>query len=504
MIDKFMVIGFCLFYFTITLIIGVAASIRPQNIEIYFLGGRKTNASMLALTFTSTSMSGLLFLGFSGMIYEEGLQSLWMVIPSATIGITLCYKYVGKKVRNYSEYTGAITVIEVLKKRYIDQKNILTYITGFMTFIATIMYVSGQLIAAGKLMNVVVGLDYNYSIIIFATIMVTYTAMGGFNAVCWTDVFQGISMVVGSLLAGLIVLKISSGFAPLWADMKTVNAVYPRFYLTPFASVTTIILGITTFMGDGIMNWVGQPTLMTKYMSVKNKSELVKAGRMSVFFQVILFSGVVVTSLYMRTEFQNPLVLPLSGDVETIFIQFFMSKMNPFLGGIVLGGIIAAIMSTADSLIMLTSSVLVNDIYAIRKPHASPKHLIIMSKLITVLLGVMVVFIAFSIQSVLTTAWIGWSILGLVGVPVLVGLYWEKATLAGAIWAEICGFIVLILWIAFDLSTKINIFYAFAAGVTAYVTMILVSNYTKKPPMYIRKEIRELKNDFEYSGHIEI
>ncbi|WP_432664942.1 hypothetical protein R9X47_01605 [Wukongibacter baidiensis] len=504
MIDKLMVMGFSLFYFTITMIIGVIASIRPQNIEMYFLGGRRTNAFILALTFTSTSMSGLLFLGFSGMIYEQGLQSLWLIIPSSIIGIILCYKVVSKKVRVYSEYTGALTVIEILKKRYVDKNNALTYITGSMILIATVMYVSGQLIAAGKLINVTIGLSYDYSIIIFATIMVTYIVIGGFNAVCWTDVFQGISMIIGSLLAGLVVLKISKGFSSIWSDMKYVNTIHPEFYLSPISNITNIILGITTFIGDGIMNWLGQPTLMTKYMSVRNKDRLKTAGIMSVSFQIILFGGVLLTSLYMRTQFQNPTLLPLNGDIETIFIQFFMKMMSPFWRGIILGGIIAAIMSTADSLIMLTSSIFVNDIYYIKKPKSSPRHLIVVSKIITVLLGSIVVFISFSIKSVLATAWMGWSILGLAGIPILVGLYSDKATLSGAIFAQLSGFLVLTIWVAFDLTSRLHIFYAFAAGMTSYITLFVVSKFSQKSPMYIRKEIIELNNNFEYKGHIEI
>lgn len=504
MINKLMVIGFTLFYFIITIIIGIIASIRPQNMEMYFLGGRKTNASILALTFTSTSMSGLLFLGFSAVIYEQGLQSLWLIIPSSIVGIVLCYKIVSKKVRIYSEYTGALTVIEILKKRYVDNNNTLTYITGFMIFIATVMYVSGQLIAAGKLINVTIGLSYDYSIIIFAAIMITYIAIGGFNAVCWTDAFQGVSMVIGSLLAGLVVLKISRGFSTIWTDMKYVNTLYPEFYLSPVGSITNIILGITTFVGDGIMNWLGQPTLMTKYMSVRDKDDLKRAGLMSVLFQIILFGGVFLTSLYMRTQFQDPVSLPLSGDTETIFIQFFMYMMNPFWRGIILGGIIAAIMSTADSLIMLISSVFVNDIYYIRKPKSSPGHLILVSRIMTILLGAVVVFISFSIKSVLATAWIGWCILGLAGIPILAGLYSEKVTLTGAIWAQISGFLILMIWIIFDLTTKLNIFYAFAAGIASYITLFIVSKFSKKSPMYIRQEIIELKNDFSYKGHIEI
>lgn len=504
MISNYTIIGFALFSFAINLAIGIAASIRPQSREIYFLGGRKVTSFILATTFTSTSMSGLLFLGFSGMIYEEGMQSLWMVVPSATIGIYLCYRLISRRIRMYSEYIGALTIIEVMKKRYEDKNNILSLITGFMIVLATIMYVSGQLIAAGKLINLTTGLSYEYSIIVFAVVMITYVAIGGFNAVCWTDVFQGVSMVIGSLLAGLTVLYLSRGIRPIWQGMKLANSLDPNFYLTAFNRPGNILLGITIFLGDGIMNWIGQPTLMTKYMSADSYKSLRTARNFSLAFQMILFGGVFLSTIYMKTQFINPDSLPLTGDTETVFIQFFMTMMNPFWSGIVLGGIIAAIMSTADSLIMLSSSTIVNDLYYIKKPKSSSKELILISRITTFFLGIIVIFIALVTQSVLTTAWIGWSILGIAGVPIVVGLYWERATLKGAIWAQILGSASLLLWVALDLTTRYNIFYAFAAGAVSYATIITVSLLSQPPSEYIRQEIRELKKGFEYKGHIEM
>ncbi|MDM8534863.1 hypothetical protein QUF55_09215 [Clostridiaceae bacterium HSG29] len=449
------------------------------------------------MTFSATSMSGLLFLGFSGMIYEEGLQNLWMIIPSSMIGVIISYKYISKKVRKYSEYIGAVTVIEILRKRYIDPNHTLIYITGFMTFAATLMYTSGQLIAAGKLIKLVLGFDYNYSIIVFATIIVSYTALGGFTALCWTDVFQGILMVSGSLLAGLAVMKLNNGWEPLWIGMKNVNMINSGFKISPFSNMPSIILGITIFLGDGIMSWIGQPTLMTKYMSAKDQNVLSRGGMLSVLFQVILFSGVLLSSLYMRTKFISPTQLPLSSDIEAIFIQFFISQMSPFLGGIILGGIIAAIMSTADSLLILTSSILVNDIYTIHKPNMSVKHLILLSKMTIMVLGIIIVYVSFNVKSVLDTAWVGWAVLGIIGVPIIVGLYWKNATFKGAIWSQIVGFLTLFMLVVYiaivviastsDLATMYNFLDILLAAVVIpnVIGVILMT-----------KKCREIKKDF--------
>lgn len=504
MINKYIVIGFISFYIAITLLVGMMASVKRQNIEMYFLAGRRLGPVMLAFSFSATAMSGLLFFGFSGMFFESGLQNLWLLISSGIVGILLCYYLVSKKIRLYSERTGALTVIELLKNRYGDSERYLARITAMIIIVSTVLYVSGQLIAMAKLMDIFIGLPYETSIIIFASVIVTYTVMGGFKAVCWTDVFQGISMVLACLLVGSVVWRINSGFSQLWLNMTIINQSDSQFYISPFATPSNILLGVTLFLGDGIMSWIGQPTLMTRYMSLRKIGDFGQAKKLSVLFQMILFAGVVLASFHMRTQYFEASMLPMGEDMETVFIQFFLTYMNPLLGGVVLGGIIAAIISTADSLIILASSIWANDIYGSKNQHATPEKLIWVSKITTLLIGLIVVLISFNIHTVLLVAWTGWTMLGIVGVPLIVGMYWKRATLRGAICAEIAGVATLILWVAFDLTGKLSIFYAFPAGVVSYLSIFLVSWFDKSPPDYIQQEIADLNRNYEYESKARI
>ncbi len=489
-----MIIGMLLLYFFVLIIVGLITSKNFNSLEEYFLGGRKLSSYIMALSFSSTGMSGWLTLGFAGYTYENGFQSLWIMIPSITVGIIICYKMVSKRLRYYSEQIGAITVIELIKKRFYDNTNILTIITEIMICAATIAYVSGQLIASGKLLNIILHWNYQVSVFVTAIVMVVYTVLGGFIAVCWTDVIQGILMIVGSFLAGIFAWMYSGGFEKLSYELIQTSHSNPDFLITPFAGVGAIVMGMSLFIGDGIFNWVGQPTLMVKYMAAKDSKTLSQAAIINIIIQFVLFGGVFLASVYMRTQFPDASTLPYSGDTETVLIQFFITMTHPMIVGIIIAAIIAAIMSTSDSLLMMATSVLVNDIYNTLYPKASQKHLIFVSRITTILLGIISVIISLNKSSVLWSSWFGWTTLGIVGAPIVIGLYWKRATKEGAIVGILSGFIVLIVWNVFGLTQILNIFHGLSACGTAYIMTILVSLFTPKPPAHLMREIDDLKN----------
>lgn len=414
------------------------------------------------------------------------------MVPSITIGIILCYHLISKRVRKYSQDVGAITVTELIKKRYYDEGNLLTVISALIICTATIAYVSGQLIAIGKLLSIILLWDFKASVIITAIFVLMYTVLGGFIAVCWTDITQGLLMVFGSLIGGIFVLSYSGGGVELFNKMVEVNSSSPEFLISPFGSVSSILMGLSLFMGDGIFNWIGQPTLMTKYMAAKDTKTLSRASLLSVFIQLILFSGVLLVAIYMRVNFPSVVDLPHSGDIETVFIQFFIIKCHPLVVGMIIATIIAAIMSTSDSLLMMATSTLVNDIYNVVYPKSSEKHLILVSRIVTILLGLMAVLLAVDKSSVLWSSWFGWSTLSIVGIPIVVGLYWKRATKQGAIAGMLAGFIVLSLWNIFGLTDTVSIFYGFVSSLAGYITIIVVSLLTPEPPQYIMQEVEML------------
>lgn len=501
---NYMIIGFLVIYSLVLLSTGFFASKNTSSIEDYFLGGRKLSPLMLSFTVSSTGMSAWLTLGFAGYTYEMGFQSLWIMVPSATIGIFLCYVFISKRIRLYSETTGAITITEVIKKRFYDDNNALTFVFSIILAAAAIIYVSGQLIATGKLLNILLNWDYHLSIIIAAIIMIVYTVLGGFIAVCWTDFIQCALMIMGSFVAGSLAILYSGGISSLTQKIVETHRMFPEFSLTPFSSLSAIIMGISLFIGDGILNWIGQPTLMIRYMAAKDTKSLTSSSIITITTQYIIFLGVFLAAIYMRTQFPESLLLPYSGDTETVLIQFFITLAHPILVGVFTSAIMAAIMSTADSLFVLAASVLVNDVYNYIRPRASQKHLIFISRLITVILGIIAVIISMNKSSVLWSSWLGWTTLGIIGMPVIVGLYWKRATKQGAIMGLISGFTILILWDVFSLTEKLNLFHALPSCGTALIITVLISLFTPRPPEHILEDLKSISKSKTKTRSVEV
>ena len=501
---NYMIIGFLIIYFLILLFTGFLASKNTASIEDFFLGGRKLDPIMLSFSVSSTGMSGWLALGFAGYAYEKGFQSLWIMVPSATIGILLCYVLISKRIRLYSELTGSITITEIIKKRFYDDNNALTTVFSLILSAAAIIYVSGQLIAIGKLLNILLDWNYHISSIIAAIVMIIYTVLGGFTAVCWTDFIQGALMIAGSFIAGSLAIQYAGGIGSFTQKIVETNQVFPEFAITPFSSFDALIMGISLFIGDGILNWIGQPTLMVRYMASKDTKSLTSAPLITIAIQCILFMGIFIAAIYMRTQFPEPMLLPYSGDTETVLIQFFITMMHPILIGIFVSAILAAVMSTADSLFMMATSVLVNDVYNYFRPRASQKHLILISRLVTVFLGIIAVIISMNKSSVLWSSWLGWTTLGIMGMPVIVGLYWIRATKQGAISGLISGFTVLVFWNIFGLTEKLNIFHALPSCGIAFIVTIVISLFTSKPPDHIAEDLKSIDKLRDKKRNVEV
>ena len=501
---NYMIIGFLIIYFLILLFTGLLASKNTSSIEDFFLGGRKLDSLMLSTSVSSTGMSGWLALGFAGYTYENGFQSLWIMVPSATIGILLCYVLISKRIRLYSEQTASITIIEVIKKRFYDDNNTLTIVFSLVLSAASIIYISAQLIAIGKLLNILLDWNYSSSILIAIIIMIFYTVLGGFTAVCWTDFIQCGLMAAGSFIAGSLAIQYAGGLGSLSQKVVETNQMFPEFAVTPFSSFDAIILGISLFIGDGILNWVGQPTLMVRYMAAKDIKTLKSAPLITITIQCILFMGIFIAAIYMRTQFPEPTLFPYGGDTETVLIQFFITMAHPMLTGIFVSSILAAVMSTSDSLFMMATSVLVNDIYNYLRPRSSQKHLIFISRLVTILLGIIAFIISMNESSVLWSSWLGWTTLGIMGMPVIIGLYWARATKEGAIWGLLSGFTVLVFWNIFDLTEKLNIFHALPSCGIAFIVTILISLFTSKPPDHIAEDLKSISTHSGKKRNVEV
>lgn len=485
---------FVVVYLLFLLGVGYFASRKMNKLEDYLLAGRGVGSWVLAFTFSATGMSGWLGLGLAGYIYRAGFEGVWTIVPSATVGILLSFVLVAKLIRRYSESVGAITVPDVLESRYYDKSHILRILSALVILAASIAYINGQLVAVGKIFHTVLGWKYNITILIAAGMFVGWTMLGGLLAICWTDFIQGILMVLGCTLAGAFGVAISGGMGNLSAGLAKVAQSDPGFIISPWASLPVIIYGVTLFLGDGIMSWIGQPTLMVRYMAAKSTKTLTLSAVLAVFIQSILFFGTFLAALAMRVKFPEASMLPMGGDTETVLIQFFATMTHPIFAGVFIGSILAAIISTADSMLIMGTSTIVNDFYIkIFKPEMDQRKAVNIGRIVTFLLGVLGVVLSFGGGSVLWISWFGWNTLGLFGGPVILGLYWPRATREGAIAGLATGFLLLAIWGPMNLESTLHIFQAFAACGSTYLVTWLVSLVTKAPDQQIQELVRKNK-----------
>jgi len=484
------IVGYLLFL----LVVGYFASRRMQKLEDYLLAGRGVGSWVLAFTFSATGMSGWLGLGFAGYAYRSGFECVWTMVPSATIGILLSFVIVSKLIRKYSEKVNAITVPDVLETRYYDKSHLLRVLSALVILAASIAYINGQLVAVGKIFDTVLGWKYSTTILIAAGMFVGWTMLGGLLAICWTDFIQGILMVTGCALAGAFAIALSGGIGELSVDLASVAKMDSSFLITPWVSLPVVIYGISLFLGDGIMSWIGQPTLMVRYMAAKSTKTLTLSAVLAVFIQSVLFFGTFLAALYMRTKFPDAASLPMGGDTETVLIQFFATMTHPVFAGIFIGSVLAAIISTADSMLIMGTSTIVNDFYMkIFNPNMDQKKAVNLGRLVTLVLGVLGVVLSLRGGSVLWISWFGWNTLGLFGGPVILGLYWPRATREGAFAGLATGFVLLAIWGPLGLESKLHLFQAFVACSSTYIVTWLVSLVTKPPAEEVQQEIRDLK-----------
>lgn len=485
---------FVVLYLLFLLGVGYFASRKMKKLEDYLLAGRGIGPWVLAFTFSATGMSGWLGLGFAGYTYRAGFEGIWTMVPSATIGILLSFVLIAKLLRRYSEKIGALTVPDVLETRYYDKSHILRIISALIILAASIAYVNGQLVAVGKIFNTVLGWNYGTTIMIAAFMFVGWTMLGGLLAICWTDFIQGILMVIGCTLAGAFALSFSGGIGNLSVDLAKVAAADPGFIISPWASLPIVIYGVSLFLGDGIMSWIGQPTLMVRYMAAKDTKTLTLSAVLAVFIQSVLFFGTFLAALYMRTKFPDASMLPMGDDSETVLIQFFATMTHPVFAGVFIGSILAAIISTADSMLIMGTSTIVNDFYIrIVNPDMDQHKAVNLGRAVTFALGVLGVLLSLRGGSVLWISWFGWNTLGLFGGPVLLGLFWPRATREGAIAGLVSGFILLAIWGPLNLESSLHLFQAFAACAATYIVTWIVSLMTKEPPKEIQKQITDLR-----------
>lgn len=434
-------------YFAIMLAIGLFAYRNSEaNIEGYLLGGRQLSPAVAALSAGASDMSGWMLMGLPGAMYIAGMSSAWIGI-GLVIGAWCNYKFVAPRLRSYTEVANnAITIPDYFAERFVDQSNLLRIISAIVIILFFTLYTSSGVVAGGKLFESSFGLDYTLGVFITAGVVVAYTLFGGFMAVSLTDFVQGCIMFIALILVPTVVIFDLGGIT---ATINTVNAIDPNFFSLFMAVGSTesiSLIAIISLMAWGL-GYFGQPHIIVRFMALKSVKDMPTARRIGMSWMIIALVGALTTGLF-GMAYANANQLQVD-DPETIFIILSQLLFHPLIAGFLLAAILAAIMSTISSQLLVTSSSLVNDIYeVVLRKNAPQTELVLASRLAVLLVAIVAIFLALgenkSILSLVSNAWAGFG--AAFGPIILLSLYRQDISKTAALAGILSGTITILIW----------------------------------------------------------
>ncbi len=446
------IVAFVLYLFAMV-VIGALCSKKNNTTEDYFLGGRKLGGWVAALSAQASDMSGWLLMGLPGSIYALGTGQAWIAI-GLFIGTVLNWLCISGRLRRYTiRANNALTLPTYFENRFHDKKRVLLFISSVTIVVFFLVYTASALAAGGKLFNSVFNVDYRIALTIGAIVILTYTFLGGFLAVCTTDFVQGTLMLVALLVVPIAALSIVGPSNVVSTLDESGVAGGSAAFLSLFSNggepyrAVDIISGLAWGLG-----YCGMPHILVRFMAVKNEKELNKSKGVAiiwVFLSLVLACVIgIVGRVYLLPEVLT------GGEEEKVFInmiiKLFTSDIKaPIIAGIFLCGILAAIMSTADSQLLVSASSVAEDmVKGIVKKDARDETVFKISRITVLVIAVLAYLIALdpnsSIMGLVSNAWAG---LGAAfGPTVLLSLYWKRTNFQGAVAGIVSGALTVIIW----------------------------------------------------------
>ncbi|MFD1335909.1 sodium/proline symporter PutP [Oceanobacillus iheyensis] len=478
---QFIAIGL---YFLVMIAIGLYSYRKTSNLDDYMLGGRSLGPVTSALSAGASDMSQWLLMGLPGAIYLSGLAEGWIAIGLA-IGAWLNWLIVAPRLRTYTEISNnSITIPSYLDNRFKNNSKILRIVSGAVILIYFTFYVSSGMVAGGVFFESSFEFSYHSGLIVVAVVTILYTLLGGFLAVSITDVVQGTMMFLALILVPTMAIFHLGGVGE---TVNLIQDVDPDF-LSFFAAASTT--GIISSLAWGL-GYFGQPHIIVRFMAIKSVKETTSARRIGMGWMIISLIGAVITALVGVAFFHANPEFNLA-DPEAVFIVLGQILFHPFIAGILLAAVIAAIMSTVSSQLLVTSSALVEDIYkAVFKSDASDKTYVILSRLAVLLISFIAIIFAWqkndTILGLVSFAWAGFG--AAFGPVVLLSLFWRKTTGTGALWGMIVGAISVFVW---GYSPLADYLYELVPGfILSTIVIVVVSLLTYKPNPEVEKEFNE-------------
>lgn len=471
-------------YFAAMIAIGFYAYRKIHNLNDYMLGGRSLGPAVSALSAGAADMSQWLLMGLPGAIYVAGLVEWWIAI-GLTIGAWLNWKIVAPRLRIYTQVSNdSITIPSFFDNRFKENAKILRIVSGLIILVYFTFYVSSGFVASGVFFESSFGYDYHLGLLIVGGVIILYTLVGGFLAVSYTDFVQGTIMFLALISVPIIGVFVNGG---LGDNISIVNNFDPNWLsLTKTLTVAGLISSLAWGLG-----YFGQPHIIVRFMAIRTAKETTRARRIGISWMILTLAGAAATAFVGVGYFQqNPDAV--LRDPEAVFIQMGQVLFHPFIAGVLLAAVLAAIMSTVSSQLIVTSSALVEDIYkAVYKTDAQDKHYILLGRIAVLVVSIVAAILAWeksnTILNLVGFAWAGFG--ASFGPIVLLALYWRKFTSQGALAGMVVGAVTVFIWGNTALGDYL---YEIVPGfLLNLIVSVVVSKLTYKPIPEVEKEFDE-------------
>ena len=484
--DPRAVISFFLYLFIIVIIGILSAKFSSSGLSEFFLAGRKLKQFVVALSAVVSGRSAWLLVGVTGMAFTIGAPAVWAVTGYITAEVFM-FVFLGKRLRRYTGLMDDLTLPDFFESRFKDKSNILRILSVSIILIFMISYVASQFEAGGKAFSTSFGVSETSGILVTAAIVFIYTVLGGFLAVSLTDMIQAFFMIFALLVLPIVAVVNAGGWGEIMAILQNFD---PRF-LDPFAYAAGGIIG---FLGIGLGS-PGNPHILVRYMSVSDPQALRKSCLIGTVWNVLMAWGAVFIGLVGRAYYLTPDALP-GGDPENLFPFLASAQLHPILLGVITASILAAIMSTADSQLLVASSGVARDIYQkifARNRTIPQRKMVLISRAVVLSLVIAaLIFGALAKEYVFWLVLFAWGGLGAAFGPTLIlSLFWKRTSKAGVIAGFASGTIVTIVWNQVEVLNS-AIYHLVPAFFVSFLLTVIISLMTT-PPAQAKAEIESIK-----------
>jgi sodium/proline symporter len=476
-------------YIAIILTIAYISTRLTSNLSDYVLAGRRLSGPVTALAAGASDMGSWLLMALPGTVYIAGLNMIWLPL-GLVIGAYFNWRFIAKRIRVYTEIAGdSLTIPEFFANRFKD-KSMTLRLAIAIAIIVFFTYYAGASLRSGAILiqNVFIGVDYFPALLIGAAVIVTYTILGGFLAVSWVDFFQGSLMFVALLVVPIVTCFKLGGVTETWKNL----ALQSPTHLEIFQDMK--LFGILSMLAWGL-GYFGQLHINTRFMAIRSAKELPVARFICINWMSWALIGAVATGLLGYTFYYSA---PLS-EPDTVFILLAQQLFNPWVAGILVSAVSAAIMNTVSAQILMSASIIVEDFYhAILRKNASDRENLLASRIILLLVAITAIGVASApSQTIFKAVSFAWSGLGSAFGPVLLfSLFWRRMTKEGAVWGIVSGAATVILWEilshpSVDLLNHPDILPGFAllpGFIVSSICIFLVSMNSKPPSAEVVQE----------------